>query len=51
MIRYMGGLEKKTNATFHQNIGSLNTAIEEEWNKMYEKYFWKRANRFEHMLK
>ena len=26
----------KTNATFHPNIGSLKTAIEEEWNKLSE---------------
>ena len=27
-------LENKTNATSHSNIGSLETAIEEGWNKM-----------------
>ncbi len=26
----------KTNATSHPNIGSLKTAVEEEWNKMFE---------------
>ena len=30
-----GVLENKTNATSHSNIGSLKTAIEEEWNKMF----------------
>ena len=29
-----GVLENKTNATPPPNIGSLKTAIEEEWNKM-----------------
>ena len=28
-------LENKTNAISHPNIGSLKTAIEEEWNKIY----------------
>ena len=28
----LGVLENKTNATSHPNIGSLKTAIEEEWN-------------------
>ena len=28
--------ENKTNATSHSNIGSLKSAIEEEWNKMSE---------------
>ena len=27
-------LENKTNATFHPNIASLKTVIEEEWNKI-----------------
>ena len=31
-------LENKTNATSHLNIGSLKTAIEEEWNKMSEEF-------------
>ena len=31
-----GVLENKTNAIYHPNIGSLKTAIEEEWNKMSE---------------
>ena len=34
-----GVLENKTNATSHQNIGSLETAIEEERNKMCEEFF------------
>ena len=34
-------LENKTNATPHPNIGSLITAIEEEWNKMSEKFILK----------
>ena len=29
-------LEYKKNATFHQNIGSFKTAIEEKWKKMSE---------------
>ena len=29
-------LENKTNATSHPNIGSLKTAIEKEWNKMFD---------------
>ena len=36
-----GVLENKTNATLHQNIGSLKTAIEEEWNKMSEEFILK----------
>ena len=31
-----GALENKTHATSNPNIGSLKTAIEEEWNKMSE---------------
>ena len=34
-------LENKTNATSHPNIGSLKTAIKEEWNKMSEEYIFK----------
>ena len=33
-------LENKTNVTSHPNIGSLKTAIEEEWNKMCEENFF-----------
>ena len=41
-----GILEDKTNATCHPNIGSLKTAIEEEWNKMSEKFIWKLSKSF-----
>ena len=33
-----GVLENKTNATSHPNNGSFKTAIEEEWNKMFEEF-------------
>ena len=33
-----GVLEKKANATSHPNIGSIKTAIEEDWNKMLEEF-------------
>ena len=36
-----GVLENKTNATFHPNISSLRTAIEEEWNKKSEEFILK----------
>ena len=36
-----GVLENKTNATSHPNIGSLKTAIEEEWIKMSEEFILK----------
>ena len=36
-----GFLENKTNATFHRNIGSLKTAIGEEWNKTSEEFILK----------
>ena len=36
-----GVWENKTNATSHQNIGSLKTAIEVEWNKMLEEFILK----------
>ena len=39
-------LENKTNATSHPNIGSLKTAIEEEWNKMSEKFILKACKSF-----
>ena len=37
-----GVLEKKnkTNATSHPNIGSLKTAVEEEWNKMHKEFIF-----------
>ena len=34
-------LENKTNVTSHPNIGSLKTAMEEEWNKMFEEVILK----------
>ena len=34
-------LENKTNLTSHPNIGSLKTAIEEEWNKRSEEIILK----------
>ena len=34
-------LENKTNATSYPNIGSLKTAIGEEWNKMSEEFILK----------
>ena len=33
-----GVLENKTNATSNPNIGSLEAAIEEKWNKMSEEF-------------
>ena len=33
-----GVLENKTNVTSYPNIGSLKTAIEEEWNKISEEF-------------
>ena len=46
-----GVLENKTNATSYPNIGSLKTAIEEEWNEMSEEFilmayksFWRPAD-------
>ena len=36
-----GILENKTNTTSHPNIGSLKTAIEEEWNKLSEEFILK----------
>ena len=39
-------LENKTNATSHLNIGSLMTAIEEEWNKMSEEFLLKALKLF-----
>ena len=33
-------LENTRNATSHPNIGSLKTAIEEEWNKMSEEFIF-----------
>ena len=39
-------LENKINATSHPNIGSLKTAIEEEWNKMSEEFILKATKPF-----
>ena len=39
-------LENKTNVTSHPNIGSVKTAIEEEWNKMYEESILKWCKSF-----
>ena len=39
-------LENKTNVTSHLNIGSLKTAIEEEWNKMSEEFILKVCKSF-----
>ena len=36
-----GVWESKTNTTSHSNIGSLKTAIEEEWYKMSEEFILK----------
>ena len=33
-----GILENKINATSHPNIGSLKTAIEGQWNKMFGEF-------------
>ena len=41
-----GILENKTHATSHLNIGSLKTAIEEEWNKMSEEFILKACKSF-----
>ena len=41
-----GILENKTNVIFHPNIGSLETAIEEEWNKMSEEFILKACESF-----
>ena len=41
-----GVLESKTNTTSYSNIGSLKTAIEEEWNKMSEEFILKACKSF-----
>ena len=38
--------EKKTNAISNPNIGSVKTAIEEEWNKMSEEFILKACKSF-----
>ena len=40
-------LENETNTTSHSNIGSLKTAIEEEWNKMSEAFILKACKSFQ----
>ena len=35
-------LENNTNATSHARTASLKSAVEEEWNKMYEEYIFLR---------
>ena len=40
-------LENKINATSHLNIGSLKTAIEGEWNKMFEEFILKACQSFQ----
>ena len=42
-----GALEDKTNATSHPNIGSLDTAIDEEWNKISEEFIMKACKSFQ----
>ena len=41
-----GVLENKTNVTSHPKFSSLKTAIEEEWNKMSEKFILKACKSF-----
>ena len=48
---YWGVFKNKTNATSHSNIGSLKTAIEEDWNRTSQdfilkewKSFWRRVD-------
>ena len=41
-----GVLENKTNGTSHPNIDLLKTAIEEEWNKMFEEFILKASKSF-----
>ena len=38
--------KQNKNATSHPNIGSLKNAIEEEWNKMSEKFILKACKSF-----
>ena len=45
-----GVLENKTNTTPHPNIGLLNTAIEEEWNKMFEEFILKAGKYFQRYI-
>ena len=45
-LDYMESFTKQTNATSHPNIGSLKTAIEEEWNKISEEFILKACKSF-----
>ena len=45
-LRYMGRFRNQTNVTSHPNIGSLKTAIEEEWDKMSEEFILKVCKSF-----
>ena len=38
--------ENKTTATSHPSIGSLKSAIEKEWNKMFEEFILKACKSF-----
>ncbi len=40
-------LENKTNATSHQNISTLKTTIEKQWNKMSEEFILKASRSFQ----
>ena len=40
-LNIWGVFENKTNATSYPNIGSFMTAIEEEWNKLFEEFILK----------
>ena len=42
-----GVLENKPNATLYSNIGSLKTAINEEWNEMSEEFILKAFKSFQ----
>ena len=42
----MGHFRKYKNLTSHPNIGSLKTANEEEWNKMFEEFILKAGKSF-----
>ena len=43
-------LENKTNETSYPNIGSLKTALEEEWNKISEEFILKACKSFQSVL-
>ena len=42
----LGVLENETKSISHPNIGSLKTAIEEEWNRMFEEFILKACKLF-----